>query len=122
MPKILVVEDEDSIREMYEMVLTSGGFEVETAEDGEEGLKAASKKPDLIFLDIMLPKMNGIDILRNIKQNPATKEIPVIMLTNLGQDSIINEALNLGAQEFLVKVQISPFDLVDKAKQLFGLA
>ncbi len=120
MPKILVVEDEAPIREMYELTLKGGGFEVETAPDGEAGLKAASNHPDLIFLDIMLPKMNGIDILRNIKNNPETKDIPVIMLTNLGQDSIINEALNLGAREFLIKVQISPFDLVEKAKEIFG--
>src|SRR3990167_6142477 len=90
--KILVVDDEDSVREIYNKEFSTAGFNVILAVDGEEGLlKAGEEIPDLILLDVMLPKMSGIDVLRALRANPLTKKIPVLLLTNLGEETIIKE-------------------------------
>lgn len=114
MKKILIIEDEFSILELYERVLKQAGFEVEMAEDGEIGLELASNKPDLILLDIMLPKINGIEILKQLKADVTTKEIPIVLITNLGQENVIRRAFELGAQGYLLKVRISPYELIEQ--------
>jgi len=106
MAKVLVVDDEDSVREIYKREFTNSGLDVVTAADGEEGLlKAGEEIPDLILLDIMLPKMSGIDVLKALKENPLTKSIPTLLLTNLGEESIIKEGFELGADGYLLKVR-----------------
>lgn len=118
--KILLVEDELFIRELYERVLLQAGFEVISAADGMQGLALAHKKPDLILLDIMMPRLNGIELLKILKADKKTNQIPIIMLTNLGQESILNEALEYGAREYLIKIQLSPYEIVDRAKAFLG--
>lgn len=109
--KILLIEDDLFIRELYKQVLFETGYDILCAIDGEEGLKFASSKPDLILLDIMLPKLNGIDVLKKLKANRETMEIPVVLLTNLAQESIIKEAFEIGASGYLMKMKIEPYEI-----------
>src|SRR3990167_9487484 len=96
--KILIVEDEKDIRDLYTEILTEAGFEVGEAGDGETGLKeATSGKYDLVLLDIMLPKMDGLQILREIKKDSKLASLKVILLTNLSTDNVIKEGFSLGA-------------------------
>jgi DNA-binding response OmpR family regulator len=119
--KVLVVDDENSIREIYKREFTSSGFEVSTASDGEAGLlKAGEETPDLILLDVMLPKMSGIDVLKSLKKNPLTKEIPILLLTNLGEETIIKEGFSLGADGYLLKVSYTPSQVVDECRKFLG--
>ncbi len=116
--KILVIDDEESIREIYRREFTNNGLDVEVAKDGEEGLlMAAEKTPSLILLDIMLPKMSGIDVLKSLKQNPLTKKIPTLLLTNLGEETIIKEGFELGADGYLLKVSYTPTQVVEEVKK-----
>lgn len=113
MAKILLFEDEPFIIDLYKRVLTQAGFEVISVTDSEEGFKITLlQKPDLILLDIMLPKLDGLEVLKKLKSDNQTKNIPVVMLTNLGQDNVINEAIRLGAAGYLIKVQLTPYELV----------
>jgi two-component system, OmpR family, phosphate regulon response regulator PhoB len=116
--KILIVEDDLFIRELYERQLSLEGFQVQTAEDGEIGLARISESvPDLLLLDIMLPKVSGLDLLRTIKAKEETKSIPVILLTNLGQDSVIKEGFNLGADGYLIKSAYTPDQIITEVKK-----
>lgn len=118
MSKILIVEDEMFVRELYQRVLSQNGFEVSTAEDGEKGLAAAAQDhPDLILLDIMMPGMNGIQVLQKLKVDPNLKNIPVVLLTNLGQQSIIQQALSLGASGYLMKVRLTPYQVLAHVRE-----
>lgn len=113
---VLLIEDELFIRELYERALIGQGFKVISAADGEEGILKAKTIPGLILLDIMLPKLNGIEVLKILKNDPQTKNIPIILLTNLGQESIIKNAFELGAQGYLMKMRITPQELGEKIK------
>lgn len=118
--KILVVDDEDSVREIYRHEFLNNGYTVVVAQDGEEGLlKAGEEKPDIMLLDIMLPKMSGIEVLRALKENELTKKIPVLLLTNLGEETIIKEGFELGADGYLLKVSYTPSQVVDEVKKFF---
>lgn len=121
---ILLIEDDPMLTELYQTKLEMDGFQVSVATDGETGLTQARKlKPDLILLDIMLPKVNGFEVLKSIKHHQPTAGIPVIVLTNLGgekADSDKQLALNLGADEFLVKTFHLPDDIVGKIKSSLG--
>jgi len=114
--KILLIEDDHFINELYMKVLKDKGFEMVLASDGEEGVNLADKSFDLILLDIMLPKLDGISVIRKLKENPDTKKIPIVLLTNLAQKNIINNAFNLGAQGYLLKMHVSLFELADQIK------
>ena len=106
--KILLIEHDKFLLKLYSDKLNREGFEVSMSITGEEGLgKVAAEKPDLVLLDIILPQKNGFDILSEIKLNSATKNIPVIILTNLGQDSDIKTGFELGAVDYLVKTDFS---------------
>lgn len=117
---ILLVEDDPMLTELYQTKLEMEGYRVSVATDGEQGVAQAGKvKPDLILLDIMLPKLNGFEVLKAVKKDKATAGIPVIVLTNLGgekADSDKRLALSLGAQEFLVKTFHLPDDIVGKIR------
>ncbi len=110
----MLIEDETFIRELYIRSLTKEGFEVLAASEGKTGLKLAKVKPDLILLDIMLPKIHGLDVLKILKTQPETKEVPVMLLTNLGDESIIKETLRMGAVDYLVKVRLTPSQIVSR--------
>ena len=115
--KILVVEDETFLVKIYAVKLKKEGFEVSIANDGEEAVKmAALVKPDLILLDLILPKMNGFEALEKIRSNPDNKKTPVIVLSNLGQEEDIKRAESLGADDYLVKANFSIQDIVSKIR------
>jgi DNA-binding response OmpR family regulator len=120
--KILLVEDDLSIRELYARTLRKGGFEVLEVEDGERGLQEIQEsKYDLILLDIMLPKISGIDILKKLHEaggNSAHRRI--VMLTNLDTDSMVYTCLSLGASGYLIKDQVQPYDLAKEVRSHLG--
>lgn len=112
--QILLVEDEFYIRDLYKNILETAGFEVILAIDGEEGYNLAQNLPDLILLDIMIPKINGIMLLKKIKNDENTKNIPIVLLTNLGQESIIKEAFTDGASGYFLKVLLNPKEMINQ--------
>lgn len=119
--KILVVDDEPAVREIYSKEFSGAGFKVYLAEDGEEGLLEAGKElPDLILLDVMLPKMSGIDVLKALKKNALTKKIPVLMLSNLGEEHIIKEGFGFGADGYLLKVSYTPSQVVEECRKFLS--
>ncbi len=115
--QILLVEDEQYLRELYEEILTEQGYKVETASDGEEGFNKVKQGGwDLVILDIILPKMNGLEIMRKIRNEPALKpNKKIVFLTNLDKDEEIKEALQLG-DGYFIKSQITPGSLVTELK------
>jgi len=116
---ILLVDDDLTLREMYSERLKAEGFVVEMAKDGEEALaKAGEDHPNLILLDIMMPKINGLDALKRLKENPETKEIPVIVLTALIQDREKMESITRGADDYIVKSEMMPGEVIQKVKAL----
>ncbi|OGZ33293.1 MAG: hypothetical protein A3I88_02780 [Candidatus Portnoybacteria bacterium RIFCSPLOWO2_12_FULL_39_9] len=121
MSKILIIEDDPFLNEMYVTKFTQANFEVEVAIDGQEGLQKIEKnKPDLILLDIVLPKMDGFEILEKIKNNPQLKKIPVVLLTNLGQRNEVEKGLSLGADEYIIKAHFTPTAVVAKVKEILA--
>ena len=118
MSKILVVEDESALQKTLGAVLTRNGYEVVKALDGDIGLQLAEKEsPDLIILDIILPKVNGFEVLRALKSKDSTKGIPVIILTNLESMEDIEKALGEGASTYLVKSNYTLGEILQKVKQ-----
>jgi len=119
MHKIALIEDDQTLAKyLCAAFKDDGGFEMLLAPDGEEGVKLVkSKKPDLILLDIVMPKMNGLDALKIIKEDPATSAIPVIMLSNLSQHKDLDTAKKLGAVAFFVKVDMETHEIVNKVKE-----
>lgn len=116
-PKVLLIEDDPILVKMYKVKFESEGFEVLTADDGEQGLEMAlSEGIDVIVLDIMMPKMSGIDLLTKLRKSPKGKKVIVIMLTNLSQQEEQEKALELGAVEYLVKANQTPSQVVEKIK------
>lgn len=111
--KILLVEDEESIRDLYARELTKAGFLVKASVDGTAGLEALKAEPfDLLLLDIMLPGINGLQMLREFKTINSTSTMKVILLTNLGQEATIKEGFDLGASGYLIKAQYTPDQIV----------
>lgn len=115
--KILLVEDEEMIRELYARQLTKAGFMVKTAAEGESGLEALkTEKFDVLLLDIMLPGINGLQVLRGLKVNNPNPAMITILLTNLGQESVIKEGFELGANAYLIKTAYTPDQVVQEVK------
>jgi DNA-binding response OmpR family regulator len=116
-PKILIIEDDKFLRELIAKKLTEEGFSVDEAVDGEEGLRKSKEgNPDLILLDLILPGIDGFEILAKIKEDPETKSIPVIILSNLGQKEDIEKGLKLGAFDYLVKAHFTPGEIIEKVR------
>lgn len=113
--KILLVEDEKSLVEMYSLRFKESGFELLVAEDGLAGLELARKElPAVILLDIMLPKMDGFAVLADLKKDAKTKNIPVLLLSNLGQKTDIDKGKALGADDYVVKASMTPSQVLEK--------
>ena len=121
MKNILLVDDENEVAQVFQTGLVSAGFSVVVASNGQSALDAVkSNKFDAILIDQMMPDMSGIDVLKTLKANEETKNIPMAMLTNFGHDEMVKEALNLGANDYILKYQVAPNDLVAKVKTLVG--
>lgn len=107
--RILICEDEKFIADLYEHVLSKAGHLVKTAPNGREGLDVLNKEQfDLLLLDVMMPEINGLELLRQWKTKNPTSQMLILMLTNLGQDAVIKEAFNLGASGYLIKASLTP--------------
>ena len=115
MAKVLIVEDDSLIAKVYSTRLKADGHQVVVAADGQVGLEMAkSQKPNLIVLDIMMPKVSGLDVLRELKKDVSTVEIPVIVYSNLAREEQISQAKKLGAVEFIAKASFTPQQMVAK--------
>ena len=121
MKKILIAEDDFFIRDIYSKVFSLAGYEVAVAVDGIDALEKIKKQPfDIILLDIMMPRMTGIDVLKNIRtlSTPA-KNTPIFIITNLGQQNVIEEAFKLGMDGYILKSQVTPQQIVDEINNFF---
>ncbi len=117
MKKILIIEDDDFLRSLAVTKLEKEGFAVLMAADGQAGLATATAEiPDLIILDLMLPVMTGFDVLKTLKATDSTKNIKVIVFSNLGEDSDIKTCLDMGANDYLIKANFTLDELVEKIK------
>lgn len=117
--KILLAEDDLQIIDMYRRKFELEGFDVQFAEDGEKAIQALeSWKPDVALLDIMMPKVNGLDVLKYIKEKEGYEDVITVMLTNLGNESTAEEIYKLGATEYIVKADMTPLEVCDKVKAL----
>jgi len=118
--KISLVEDDEILAKVLHTELTDAGFEVSQAFDGEAGLKLIkSKHPDLVLLDLILPKKHGFEVLEELKKSPDTNEIPVFILTLLGEDEDIKKGLRLGANDYLVKSSHAITEITEKVRDFF---
>ena len=117
---VLLIEDEPLLIDLYQEGWGDQAFDLMIAKDGEEGLKKANERPDLILLDILLPGINGFEVLRRLKQNSKTKDIPVVVLTNLGSEKTDKDkqlAISLGAVDYLVKSYHTPDEMLEVISQ-----
>ena len=122
MSKILIVEDEENLAEMYRIKFVAEGFEVFMASNGQEGFDIAKKvKPDLVFLDLVMPVMDGFEALDLIRKNKATKDLLVVILSNLGQQEEIDDGIKRGANAFLIKANLTPRELVAKTREMLSM-
>lgn len=121
MKKILIIEDEQAMADAMQVGLTEAGYEATAAYDGEEGLnKAKEVVPNLILLDLMLPKKDGMTVLRELREDDKTKDIPVMILSQLSDTAKISEGVALGVVGYLVKVDFSLAEVVEKIKAVLG--
>ncbi|HBG81661.1 TPA: response regulator [candidate division CPR2 bacterium] len=119
MIKVLIIEDDTALAKLYETKFTKEGFTVFIANDGPSGVRLSKENaPDIILLDVMLPLMNGFQVLKKIRKNKDTKKIPVIILTNYGEMDNVTEGFLQGATEFMVKVEHTPEEVVDTVTQI----
>lgn len=119
-PKVLLVEDDTMLVDMYSLKFDGEGFEVWKAGNGIEGLKAIEDHgaPDIILLDVIMPQMDGFSMLQQVKSQAKLKNVPVILLTNLGQDNDIKRGMELGATDYLVKANLTPAQVVEKVRAI----
>lgn len=119
---ILLVEDDNFLANIYKTKFEMEGFKVTAVEDGEAGLVEAKRKnPDIILLDILLPKKDGFAVLEELKKDSATADIPVLILTNLGQKDDVEKGMQLGAVDYLIKAHFKPSETVEKVKKILSL-
>jgi DNA-binding response OmpR family regulator len=115
--KILIIEDDKFLRELISRKLAKEGYDIFEAVDGEDGLKKVKEeKPDLILLDLILPGIEGFEVLSRIKQDPELSRIPVIILSNLGQKEDVDRGRELGAADYLIKAHFTPAEIIEKIR------
>ena len=118
MKRILIVEDEEIMLDLLQRKLKTHGYEVLVARDGEEGLKLIKKeRPDLIIMDLVMPKMDGFMVMEEIQKDEDLKKIPLIVVSNSGQPVELNRVRDLGAKDWLIKTEFNPQELVEKIKK-----
>ena len=116
---ILIIEDDKFLRELIAQKLSKEDYEISEAIDGEEGMsKVKEEKPDLILLDLILPGIDGFEVLSQIKKDPALSPIPVIILSNLGQKEDVEKGTKLGAVDYLIKAHFTPGEIIEKIKNI----
>jgi len=116
--KVLIVDDDENLSLIFETTLQKNGLQTVLALNGKTGIdKAKIEKPDLILLDQVLPDISGNEILKTLKADSETQNIPILMLSNFSQEELVKEAINNGATDYIFKFQIEPQDLADKVKQ-----
>lgn len=121
--KILLADDDEALLKLYEVEFKSKGFVVMTAKNGDECLqRVAAEMPDVILLDVMMPNKDGVATLRALKENETTAKIPVLMLTNFGQEDLIKNAMQLGANDYLLKYRVTPNEMSEKVTLLLNPA
>lgn len=121
-PNILIVEDDNFLADIYQKKFEMEGFKVSVSNNGEKALVDIKKKmPDLVLLDILLPKLDGFAVLEKLKEDSAVKDIPVILLTNLGQQDDVQKGLEKGAVDYLIKTHFKPSEVVDKVKKVLQM-
>jgi len=119
--KILIIEDDGFLASIYAQKLELEGFEVAFATNGEDGLKLAQKdKPDLILLDLLMPQMDGFEVLEKVKADPTIKDIKVLVLSNLGQKEDVDRCMKLGAVGYMIKAHSLPEETVKRIKEILG--
>lgn len=119
--KILIVEDDKFLRDLISQKLLKEGYDITEAVDGEKGIEGVKKeKPDLVLLDLILPGVDGFEVLSQIKADPILAQIPVIILSNLGQKEDVERGLKLGAVDYLIKAHFTPEEIVQKVKAVLG--
>ena len=117
--KICIIEDEKALLEMYKLKFQAEGYEVCGAGDGTEGLKViTANQPDLVLLDLIMPKMDGFEVLKKLRANDATKNLQVYVFSNLGQSSEIDKGMDLGANGYFIKSSMTPTELAKKVKTI----
>lgn len=117
--KILIVEDDKFLRELISQKLKSEGYEISEAIDGEEGIKKIKEeKPSLVLLDLILPGIDGFEVLTRMKQDPGVSAVPVIILSNLGQKEDVERGLKIGAADYLIKAHFTPGEIIEKIKNI----
>lgn len=117
--RILIIEDDSFLRELISRKLTQEGYEVIEALDGEEGLKkTVEEKPNMVLLDLILPSIDGFEVLAQIKKDAALAAIPVLILSNLGQKDEVERGLQLGAKDYMVKANFTPTEIIAKIKEI----
>ena len=121
MAKILIIEDDPLMSRMYQKIFSFEGYEVDIANNGTDGLeKVRSQKPDLVLLDIMMPKMNGLEVLSKLKSDPETKSLPVVILTNLAGEKDAETAMSKGAVKYIVKSEYEPKQVANMVKEVLA--
>jgi len=116
--KVLIIDDDENLSAVFETALQKAGLETVFALNGKSGLdKARSEQPNLILLDQVLPDISGNEVLRTLKSDTQTQNIPVLILSNFSQEELVKEAINGGAMDYIFKYQVEPQDLVNKVKQ-----
>ncbi|MBI3120091.1 MAG: response regulator [Candidatus Kerfeldbacteria bacterium] len=119
--KILLIEDDTMLCGMYSAKFGREGYDVHTADNGSDGVRLAREiKPDIILLDIIMPKMDGFAALKELRKKEETKNIPVILLTNLGQDKDIEKGKKLGADDYFIKANHTPAEIVEKVREMIA--
>lgn len=119
--KVLIVEDDRYISKMYQLKLSLDGMEVQVADNGRIGVEKLKEfTPDIILLDILMPELDGYEVLKIVKGDPETKNIPVLILSNLGQEDHIQKGMQLGAVGYIIKSQYTPSRVVEKIKEVLA--
>lgn len=119
---VLLIEDDAAIRDMYRLRLELDGYQVHTAADGEDGLEKAQRmRPHIIFLDIQLPKMDGFQVLERLRAHQATRDVPIIILSNFSETDLVERGRRLGAHEYLIKARTSPAALSAGIEERLGV-
>lgn len=122
MTKIAIIEDDPTINQMYRMKFEATGYDVQLADNGESGIALIeSFRPDIVLLDLQMPKKGGVEVLREIRKHDWAKKLPVLILTNLGKEEAPKELASFGIEGYIVKAEYTPSQVVSRVKEVLGV-